>query len=171
MVEVVSSRRHSALRKNFGGQQGNYSRAPKSYHCCLCLCGDDVKHDDHLWRATAALSALQSQGKVSPVVYCQNNVGSCPRSLRGSLGWWVRWVRGWMLNHPHGMPLTIWSGHRLSMWGGGTQSSTLMENEHGGRSGLGTSAEWCMAGSVERCQEASYKYIRWSVMFLRKKKK
>jgi hypothetical protein len=84
MVEVESSRRHSALHKNFGGQQGNYSRAPKFYHCCL---RDGVKHDDHPWRPTAALSALQSQGKVSPVVYCQNNVGSCPRSLRGSLGW------------------------------------------------------------------------------------
>ena len=85
MVEVESSRRHSALRKNFGGQQRNYSRAPKAYHCCLCLGGDGAKHDAH-WRATAALSALQSQGKVSPVVYFQNNVGSCPRSLRGSSG-------------------------------------------------------------------------------------
>lgn len=75
-----------------------------------------------------------------------------------------------MLNHPHGMPLTILGGHRLSMWGGGTQSSTLTENEHGGQSGLGTSAEWCTVGSVERCREASYKYIRWSVIFLRKKK-
>lgn len=41
MVEVEPSLRHSALRKNFGGQQGNCSRAPKSYLY------DGVKHDDH----------------------------------------------------------------------------------------------------------------------------
>ena len=90
MVEVEPSRHHSGLRKSFGGRQGNCSRVPKSYHGYLGLCGDGVRHGDHPWRATVVLSALRSQGTVSPVVvYCQNNVDLYPRFLRGSLGWWV----------------------------------------------------------------------------------
>jgi len=86
MVDVESSRHRSALHKNFGGQQGNCSRIPKSYYDYLGLRDGGAKHDDHSGRANARLTALRSQGKVSPVV-CQSKISLYPHSLRGSLAW------------------------------------------------------------------------------------